>query len=413
QDAANLLGLPSGSMKLATWNGARYAFYPEGPADRFRLGTGYFMKLDSAIALGRQGSAADVSRPFPITLRPGWNMIGNPFSFIVNWFDAKVQVGQEVIPLQDAISRDLVKNALWTYGNGQYRLAFQLVPWEGYWVKATQEVTLLVPNVAGRGRVEDPYRTRAASEEAWLLQLVASAGVLTDAANYAGVSRAARDGYDQEHDVLEAPPTSMGDWVQLTFPHRAGWGAESGDYAVDLRSPGAEKSWDFEVSTSLAHTDVTLQWPNANRLPKRYSAILEDVDTGARRYLRSCGSYTFQSGPAGSARRFRLRVVPQEQVRLSVTGLQVAPNRSGGGALISFTLSDTASVRVRVLSAAGRVVRQVSEARVMAPGVNSVSWDGRDARGVGLGYGLFICQVEATAEDGRTVQEVRPFVNVR
>ena len=59
------------------------------------------------------------------------------------------------------------------------------------------------------------------------------------------------------------------------------------------------------------------------------------------------------------------------------------------------------------------LIREVSAGQARAAGVNSVYWDGRDSRGDTLGYGLFLYQVEAVAEDGRTVREMRPFVNVR
>ena len=162
-DAANLLGLTPDQTKAAFWVGNRYAFYPENPADRFRLGKGYFLLLEKPVVLTREGKPADTSKPATLNLTAGWNMIGNPFPFPVNWFDAKVQVGQELISLQEAIARDLIKNALWTYGYGEYRLAFQLMPWEGYWVKTTQDLVLQIPNVAARSASPDPYRTRTVS----------------------------------------------------------------------------------------------------------------------------------------------------------------------------------------------------------------------------------------------------------
>ncbi|NLC57708.1 MAG: hypothetical protein GX774_12785 [Armatimonadetes bacterium] len=413
RDPGNLLGLATNQVKIAHWVGTRYAYYPEAPADRFRNGAGYFLLLDKAVSLTQEGTPIDTSKPKALRLTAGWNMIGNPFPFAVNWFDAQVQVGAETISLNEAISRDLIKNALWTYSNGEYRLAFQLMPWEGYWVKATQDLTVLIPNVAARSAQIDPYRIRRATEDGWTLQLVASAGNFRDASNYLGVATQAREEYDPGHDVLEAPPTGMADWVQLTFPHRSGWGHNSGDYAVDIRSRVAkERVWEFEVSTSLADRDVTLTWPNVGQLPKGYTAMLEDVDAGARRLLRSTGFYTFRSPAQGGARRFRLRISKETSARLAVSGLKITPTRAGGSEL-SFDLSEPATVRVQILGAGGRLIREVSAGQARAAGVNSVYWDGRDSRGVTLGYGLFLYQVEAVAEDGRTVREMRPFVNVR
>lgn len=415
-DPATLLGTAAAATHLATWVNASsgYAYYPQAPADKIRPSVGYFVQLDAASALNVAGTPVDTSQLYAIHLLPGWNMIGNPFPFIVNWFDASVRQGTQTMTLQDAIAAGLVKNALWTYGNGQYTLAFQLLPWQGYWVKATQDLTLLVPNVAGRSASPDPYRSRAVTDDSWFLQLAATTGKLRDASNYLGVSRQAQDGYDPTGDVPEAPPAATPDYIQLTFPHRTGWAGESGDYAVDTRAPVAgDKTWEFEVRTNQANADVTVNWPNIGQLPKRYTAVLEDMDAGTSRYLRSLGGYTYRTGAAGGTRHFRIRVTTQGQARLVVSNLQVIPNRAQGGAVLSFNLSDPASVRVRIMSTTGRTVRELVAGQARSAGINNVPWDGRDSRGVALGYGLYIYEVEAQAEDGRTVVQPRPFLYVR
>ena len=413
QDAAAMLGLTASATKLARWTGTAYAIYPQPPADRFRPGAGYFMQLNQAVQITKHGTSVPTTKPFAIQVQPGWNMIGNPFPFIVNWQDTKVQVGQEVITQQEAIARDIIKSALWTYSNSQYRLLFQMAQWEGYWVKAVQPCTLLINNVANRSAKTDPFRSRKPAEDNWFLQLAVRTGGLADSDNYAGVARDAGDQYDVAADVLEAPPTRLAEWVQLTFPHRQDWAAASGEYAVDVRSPVAgEKVWEFEVSTSLQNADVSLTWPNLGQLPRRFTAVLEDIDTGQRRYLRSLGAYTFRSSADGSARHFRLRITTQAQARLAVTSLQLAPNRAGG-ALLSFDLSDTANVRVQIMSVSGRVVREVIAGQVRSSGRNTAVWDGRNAKGQDIARGLYLYQVEAASEDGRSVRQVRPFMYVR
>ena len=161
---------------LAVWNpsAAAYALTSPGStaglADQLVLGRGYWghLRYQPVIpgietGLKTRGleakditNALNTQRQFSITLKPGWNMIGDPFTGSVNLRDLQVQDGNgNAFSLVDANTQALVSNTLYRYslangGMGYVALSPTksdiLAPYVGYWVLAYQPCTLLVPS---------------------------------------------------------------------------------------------------------------------------------------------------------------------------------------------------------------------------------------------------------------------------
>ncbi|MFL5928630.1 MAG: phosphodiester glycosidase family protein [Gaiellaceae bacterium] len=84
-----------------------------------------------------------------------------------------------------------------------------------------------------------------------------------------------------------------------------------------------------------------------------------------------------------------------------------APQSAVGTASIRFTLSRTASVRLRIETRSGVVVRTLS-AVVLQPGPRSVVWDGRLAQGTRAFGGSYVAHLFATSDVG-TSEIAVPF----
>ena len=147
-------------VRLATWDGtvSQYAITPTAPADALRLGRGYFVKLPTAVTLTSVGTPADPTTDFPITLLPGWNMIGDPFLFPVSLSALNVSsAAGTTVPFSTAVSGSslLVSSILYSFspsansGSGAYvvlQTNGSLQPGQGYWIYAYNPVTLIVPH---------------------------------------------------------------------------------------------------------------------------------------------------------------------------------------------------------------------------------------------------------------------------
>jgi hypothetical protein len=75
----------------------------------------------------------------------------------------------------------------------------------------------------------------------------------------------------------------------------------------------------------------------------------------------------------------------------------VMPNPVSRSARFSFELHRQGRVALDVYDVTGRRVTRITEME-LAPGVHTVAWDGRDARGVRLGAGLYIYQLSMGGE---------------
>lgn len=167
-DADSLEFLFGGNLvRLARWlpDQNRYAVFdligsPQDPAGSLLtgdsgvlkppIGTGFFARVVSptdAQLLGR----AERNAIYEVPLKPGFNLIGDPFPFNVPWNTVNVRFGREILSLEEARDRRLMEDVLWRYDNGRY--AAQVLPngefraWESCWVRSYVNLTLLVPRV--------------------------------------------------------------------------------------------------------------------------------------------------------------------------------------------------------------------------------------------------------------------------
>jgi len=156
-DFAALFGLATPlanpNPRLIAWQPAlgAYAFYPVVPADTLRLGQGYWIKFPTANYLHRLGVPASLTQSFRITLAPGWNQIGDPFSGSVplSTVTADTAISSGAVALTAPTSP--VQPNLFRYdtGTGAYAAvdpaAGTLDPYNGYWIYAKRAAVLIVP----------------------------------------------------------------------------------------------------------------------------------------------------------------------------------------------------------------------------------------------------------------------------
>lgn len=167
QDAASVLGMSPASFKSAYWNttSEQYSYYPQAEAREFRLGKAMFVRFDRATAFTKGGALAP-NAPLSIPVHAGWNMIGSGRVQSIQWLNVQVATSDgNVRTMQEAMNDGIVANGLYSFVD-RYFTANTLAPYLGYFMKAYQECTLIVPVTNSGATSSTGTRVKVASRPA-------------------------------------------------------------------------------------------------------------------------------------------------------------------------------------------------------------------------------------------------------
>ncbi len=398
-DPAALLGATPATFQMAAWEPrvGQYAIYPSTPADRFRLGSGYWLKLNEIRELSREGITADDIFELPLDFgASGWNLVGDFFMEPLDFYSLQVRDRSGVVrSMQQAMAAGLIRSPLYAYLLGGYATSAVSEAYVGYWLNVGEDVTLIGNRLTDTLAVNEPASAPAVAAPAggWLMPLVVSSGQMVDASTWIGCAPAATAGFDPGLDMLKPPPVSMGGMV-----YAAADGA-LGAQGVDVRSADAA-IWTLSVQ-GPAGEKVSVRWPDLSSVPDGLRPVLVDSATGRTIYMRTAQSYEFTAREG--AREFEVRMSDAGGA-LAVTA--PAARATGAGVEISYTLSADAQVEVRVLNIAGRVVDTVVAGEAQAAGMQRLTWDGVSARGTRAPNGTYLVVVCARGGDGQQTQAI-------
>ncbi|MFH1097125.1 MAG: carboxypeptidase regulatory-like domain-containing protein [Candidatus Desantisbacteria bacterium] len=253
-----------------------------------------------------------------IALKPGWNMIGCPFSFAPDWSMVMVQKDGVRKGLKEAVGAGWVMDILYGYTDGNYQLANGIKPWEGYWLAALVDCSLIVPNVAAGSITTNILQAAPVESGKWQVGLNVSAGRYRDTANLApcfGVNPNASPGLDA-NDRPESPEP-QGSFVTLYFTHPEEGVFNRFDW--DMKPLGSTTAWEFEVKTNLSNEVVAITW-DKEYLPQGYCLLLIDTDSQTSMIMDKENGYTYTcpQDQGLSVRHFMVRAIKQETAGVQV-----------------------------------------------------------------------------------------------
>ncbi len=422
-DASNVFGsladsvFPGGPVAMWRWNpgSGQYLTYPDPFVANIEPGVGLWLLNQNRETIVLPAGATQVSQnvSFTLPLSPGWNQIGGPYAVPMRFDQVEVLDAQgSQWSIQEAAQRGLILPVLYSYDaeNNEYEWstslqAARIIPFEGYWLLAFRDVALVFPppSLSTLG-AEMQVATAEAADEGWQVGLSVESAGRRCGERYLGVAQSASAGVDL-HDV-PAPPSALrpGPVVDAYFTIGDAGGPR---YLVDTQpATAATKTWTLTVVAEEPGAAVTLRWPElSSTLPDGLVATLEDLDGGRQTYMRTSGSYTYNSG-TGGARHFRVVVRERAGAALGLTA--TAQAASGRGLEILYTLSQSATVDVEVRNIAGRVVSRVASGREAEQGQNTLVWNGISDAGTAVPAGTYIVQVTArSAETGEQASVIR------
>jgi ELWxxDGT repeat protein len=344
-------------------------------------GKGYWLIVKDTKTLDTSlGKTVSVSEgvPYKITLSQGWNLIGNPYPFNIQWSDVQNASG--------------VTYALRTYDGNYNASDTKLDKFEGAFVFATAAgmLTFPVKRNPDAGRITMPAglrNTNPLSHADWEVTFRLRNGILINETGGVGMNAKASDQQDQ-FDDFTLP--RFQDYLELNHQKRFANTA----FTKDIVQTSRNHEWDFSVETSLTGISE-LWWDNSYFGEGETALVLWDEAELRAVDMRVNDRYLFNS----ASRSFKIFYGNSEYVKemTKVNNLvlhHVIPNPTAGQAQIAFTLPGEAesNVQVRVLNTLGQSVSTVYSG-TLPGGYHELSWDGKDASGCKPAQGVYLVEV--------------------
>lgn len=376
-------------------------------------GVGYWIfRSGSAPAIVAAGVPQPPTRAVEVPIRRGWNLLGNPFQYPIQWVLNNLIVkntdpsspgnGQQAT-LSAAVGLGWTLDFAWGGADGRGRTLIYdrnvipgvtdaIPPYGAFWFFSNVEGSLSIapPTVLRRSAAEKPGL--------WMAQINASSGGQTGSV-YFGLSETRRQ--------FRAAP-SIEEGLQIAFVAGGQTGSDQ-RVAADFRNHGAaSQTWDIVVE-GQGDKPVTLTWPNSSRIPRGFTLTLLDKSSGQRVNLRTSSSYTLSASRASHA--LQLELTRDASRRLFIRDLGVTATR-GNRPVINFTLSREGQTTVSIVRSNGETVRTLTS-RSLSSGTSSLVWDTRDDAGRSVAPGVYLVQVRAVSDGGEMARAVVAFVITR
>ena len=401
------------SWRLFRWQTGRYVEHSESDFEPFAPGRAYWFITTQANSLkSGSGQSARTDEPFSIFLQPGWNMVGSPFNFSIDW---------------GAAEKSADVGNLFSYDGSSFLNSNNLEPWAGYFVfnQSTNPTEVKLHPVESTGSSEmrkalagssSEMQLSFDSEKSWFFQLGAESGIIGDRYNIAGIHPNASDEADQL-DQVDAP-RQPGEFLKLYLEAGSG-NFPMSQLAVDLRSPTIDGHfWDFSVNSNSSADRIRFEMKQFGKLPDGMKAWLLDKDQQSLKAVDlESGklSFGFRSGLGDTlSRDFRLVVGTQAFLASHNLGIsekpnefvlkQNYPNPFNPSTTIAYGLPEASQVKIEVYNTLGRRIAVVLDQPVQA-GYHDVIWHG-EAYSSGVYFYRLVARGSKTGEVFTKIQKM-------
>lgn len=359
----------------------------------FTRGKGYFINIRTPIGSGiklPETTAPTNNRTnlFQISLKAGWNQIGNPYLTPINWSD--------VVTFNSLTG---TAQQLKTY-NGSYNNGTSLQPFEGGFVLSANAVTISIPfagQTAAGGRVGD----LDFEEGDWVLPLSLKQGELENNFGGIGMHQQADFSYDQLDDI-NAP--RFLDYIEMNFDHPEHFAKR---FARDVVPKQDEYTWTFAVGASLKE-DAELSWDNTLLKDLPQDLFLLDEVNQVLVNMREQHTYTLDPKKSTTFKIYFGENL-KDKVKPSIVYLgKPFPNPTNEKATISYTLPQGNSlyqVQLEVYNVVGQRVGVLISSEHQ-PGFYSTTWDTQNNPG-----GLYFYRLAVSSNGNQQVLTEKIIIN--
>jgi hypothetical protein len=390
---------------LLRWDSSANEYIPLDN-NEIPVGAGFWMfPVDSlSFDLNEYAHASDDDSLYT-SIQVGWNQIGIPVGYSVNWNDMKFisnSTDYKEMSIEDAVSNSLLENAVYWYQQTANYFGYnwtkfdtsQAVPWRGYWLKANEEGTLVFSTKpAFRQSVYsniNPNNTMNLSKSGndWQMNISLKNKNYADMKNIIGISNQARG-------CVYEPP-HFGEFCSLFFRTEKGQVTEK--FEKDFEDHKDVRSWDVTIASRNDALEHTLSWQNDQINPECMYVYLVDLQKEVIIDMNDQRDYTFK--PEGGEYRFQVYATMDasftpEIIPLDYKLKQNYPNPFNPITTIRFGVPQTADgkrVVLKIYDILGREVVKLID-KTMKMGYHEIAWKGRNNSDKPAASGVYFYQL--------------------
>jgi endonuclease/exonuclease/phosphatase family metal-dependent hydrolase len=370
--------------------------------DEFELGKGWFVAAlgDGGIEPRMiPGQSVDPRTPFAMPIRPGWNLLANPYGFPVEWRDGVVQASIDNVVDGVSAQSPLVDNRLiqldvstqsYVTHFANASAPYAIPPGQAWWFLSNATGELIIDPLAGWEGQPAAAPTPVPVGD-WRITISAESAFGRDGVEVAASSS------------LEISRTDSLRYVKAPYPPGSRTPRMS---IVNLNADGplsllsrsvlpsrGDLSWVIRLSNG---DNAVLDW-QATGASADYDLILSDLASERQIDLNRDGSLRVEHS-GQSSRRFIVRAT-KRTVPAATALLANFPNPFNPETWIPFELHEAANVVLHIYDQHGRRVRTLAvgsrpEGEYVDVG-RAVHWDGRNELGEHVAGGVYVVELRA------------------
>ena len=398
----NVIGDELGSQTSSTWRIFEWddvsLSYKENPIN-FVNGESFWLyqKVEDNLLISAPAGATGDMSGTSLTIKPGWNLIGSPYSFPV---EMVLDQSQYFGPIAYGLS-----------GESWSDVTTELRPWSGYalYNRTTSDQTVVIDPI--QSTTGTLIRSHA-MDDGWQGNLEAFSGDFSDQYNQFGQLSLAEDGVDY-HDNPEM--VSPGTYLSITYVHHN----HAGKFTSDVRSMDNDlQVWEVEVTGKDLKDAVMLNWSFPQPTDQSMEIIL--LDDLNRNTVSMKDRQLLELGMISDRFPRKLHIVsgPKDLVNGKISELLAAipeqfvlhqnyPNPFNPSTTLRFGLPEPSNIEFRIINILGQEIATVySGWKDM--GFHEFRWSGLNDMGQQVSNGVYF----AVLSNGRDIQ-VRKMLLVK
>jgi photosystem II stability/assembly factor-like uncharacterized protein len=353
-------------------------FTYKGPADEFTenppnfvRGIGYWINVKDSpgnvLIEGATTPSNNKTNFFTMSLKEGWNQIGNPYTVAIDW--EQVRASNATVVGQAKI-----------YDGSSYSNGTELAPFQGAFVfvqdlpSTTINLKVRFKDITSGGRKSEVIGSDL-SKSNWIVPIFAGNNEVINKFGGIGMNEEANLGWDQYDDVN--PPRFLS-FAEIEFSNR-NQGKLS--LARDIVPWQEEFVWEFNTMSPGGSTMLT--WDN-NVISGDEDLYLFDVENQIIVDMKTNGSYTYS---ASESSPFKIYFGTDLESKIKPTAVSLGkpyPNPTTGTSEIKFTLPESQAsyaTTLEVYNSVGSRVAVLSNGNY-TPGFYSAEWKGEGNTGL-------------------------------